>query len=344
MRRREPVPTTGPLRAAVVGCGGIGSRRSETKRMPGILSHAEAYAASPDTDLVGLADADEEALRRAGRLWNVTDLHHDVAGLARAVRPHIVSICTPDDTHARLVREAIEAGIPAILCEKPLATDVRTAAEVAALARASGTVLAVNYTRRYDPLHRQVRDRLLAGEIGALRHVTGWYTKGIVHNGTHLLDTLRFLCGEIEEVRGMPTGAGPADGPTPAALLRFAGGATGYLHGCDARDFTIFEIDLLGTAGRFRLIDQGHALECFVVGESPYYPDDRELLSAPAPPAVGLRDALLHAVADTARALRTGRPPACTAEDAVRALELAHEILRHAAQMPPAPSRAGRRG
>jgi len=303
--------------------------------MPGILSHAEAYMVCPDTELVALADIDENALYRAGHFWGVRRLYLDAATLFREVKPLIVSICTPDSTHAEMVRLALGAGVPAILCEKPLATCVDEAITLVRLANERGAVLAVNYSRRYDPMHHQVRAHILGGGLGVIRHVAGWYTKGIVHNGTHLLDTLRFLCGEIAEVEGFNPRPGPAGDSTPDALLYFSGGFPGWIHGCNAEDFTIFEIDLLGSSGRIRLVDQGHSLEYLSVGKSKYYLGYRELLPQPFAPAVGLRDALLHAVQDTVRALRTGSQPLCTAEDAVRVLELAQKIARQAEQSRP---------
>ncbi|MSQ13343.1 MAG: Gfo/Idh/MocA family oxidoreductase [Dehalococcoidia bacterium] len=329
------------LRAAVIGCGNIGSRRSENKKMPGVLSHAEAYRACEDTQLVAFADANQDALERAGNLWNVKQLYRDPATLFRTEHLDMVSICTPDATHAEVLRLAIDAGIPAVLCEKPLGMTHQEASSLAAQAEARGIVLAVNYQRRYDPMHRRVREAIQAGEIGQVRHVSAWYTKGIVHNGTHLLDTLRFLCGEIVRAEGLNPRPDPSGDSTPDAVLTFAGGFTGFVHGCSAEAFAVFEIDVIGSHGRVRLVDEGHVLEFYVMGDSRYYPGYRQLVRAPFEPSEGLRDPLLHPVEDTVRALRTGARPACTAADAVRALELAQEIAHTAATRPHPPTGGG---
>ncbi|MBM3946872.1 MAG: Gfo/Idh/MocA family oxidoreductase [SAR202 cluster bacterium] len=320
------------LRAAVIGCGAIGSRRSENKKMPGVLSHAEAYRLCPNTDLVALADADAAALQRAGHLWNVEHLYRDAAALLKSERPDIVSICTPDATHADILRLTFDASVPAVLCEKPLATTLEEARALAAEAEGTGTVLAVNYQRRYDPMHRRVRDAIQSGTIGEVRHVTGWYTKGIVHNGTHLLDTLRFLCGEIVHVEGLNPRPGPPGDSTPDAVLTFAGGFTGFVHGCSAEEFAVFDIDVIGSRGRVRLVEEGHAVEFYTLGDSQYYPDYRQFVQAPFEPSAGLRDPLLYPVEDTVRALGTRSYPACTAADAIRALDLALLIARSAAR------------
>lgn len=334
MADRPPRGLSSPFRAAVIGCGNIGSRRSENKKMPGVLSHAEAYRACKDTQLVALADADQDALERAGTLWNVKRLYRDPATLFRTEPLDMVSICTPDATHAEVVRLAIDAGVPAVLCEKPLGMTHQEASSLAAQAEARGIVLAVNYQRRYDPMHRRVRAAIQAGDIGQVRHVSAWYTKGIVHNGTHLLDTLRFLCGEIVRAEGLNPRPDPSGDSTPDAVLTFAGGFTGFVHGCSAEAFAVFEIDVIGSQGRVCLVDEGHVLEFYTIGDSKYYPGYHQLVRTPFEPSEGLRDPLLHPVEDTVRALRTGARPACTAADAVRALELAQEIARTATARP----------
>jgi len=58
----------------------------------------------------------------------------DVAHLLAEQNPDIVSVCTPDATHADILYTVLKTtGVRAVLAEKPLALDVRQARDVFAL-------------------------------------------------------------------------------------------------------------------------------------------------------------------------------------------------------------------
>ena len=57
-------------------------------------------------------------------------------------------IATPAETHAVLVKAAIERGCP-VRCEKPLAETVRECLQMAAASEVSGKLLMVSQSRRY---------------------------------------------------------------------------------------------------------------------------------------------------------------------------------------------------
>jgi predicted dehydrogenase len=310
------------MRAAVIGCGAIGAGGADTHADVGVLTHAAAYTACPDTELVAVCDADAERARAAAERWGAAPHTDPAAALEGA---EIVSVCTPDATHAELVDLALGTpGVRAVLAEKPLALDSAAAAGLAARARRRGTVLAVNYTRRFAPAFRGLG-------VGEVQHVSGVYVKGLFHNGTHWLDLLRMLAGDPVAVRGWDRLG--EDGPDPSldAELTLANGAGARLAALDSRRFTAFEMDLVGEAGRVRIAESGHVVEVAQVGDDPRHPGYRVL--RPAERIVGaLHDAALHAVADVVRCVRDGGDPACTGEDGAAALALAEAIRASAAR------------
>ena len=100
-----------------------------------------------------------------------------------------------------MARLALEApSVRAILCEKPLATDAQEGGELVRRANGTGTIVAVAYVRRYAGNMRNLRRRLEEGSLGPVRAVSGWYGNGLLHNGSHWLDLLRMLAGEVEWV------------------------------------------------------------------------------------------------------------------------------------------------
>jgi predicted dehydrogenase len=81
----------------------------------------------------------------------------------------LVHIATPPATHYSLVLEALESG-KHVLCEKPLATSIKHAEEMIALANQNSRILAVNLIMRYNPLCIVVRDILNEGLLGLPLH------------------------------------------------------------------------------------------------------------------------------------------------------------------------------
>lgn len=313
--------------AAVVGCGFIGA--GPIVPGSGIQSHAAAWTNHPGVRLGGLVDPDPARLAEASTRWRAPGFE-TLDRMLATVRPEIVSVASPDESHAAILDQVLEApSVQAVLAEKPLALDVDEARRLVAKARDRGVVLAVNYVRRFAPSHRQL-ERWLAGKpLGRIELVRGSYVRGIKHNGTHWLDLVRFLVGEIAEVRGTGTVPPDAADATIDVELAFANGARGQLHGLVTAPYSLFELDLVGDRGRVRIIDAGQRVETFVATPSRRFPGFRELLPA-AGPTGGLADLLMHAATDLVEALATGREPAATGDDAVIALELASRALEDA--------------
>jgi predicted dehydrogenase len=309
------------LRCALIGCGKIGSEFADDESRVGIYSHAGAYKACPDTELVAVCDADQERRDRCAARWNVGAAFADYRELLGQGGFDMVSVCTPDGTHEAVIDAAIESpGLKAILAEKPLAMSVAAATRLAARAIDKGILLAVNYSRRFAPSHRSLSRWLREGNIGTIRSVSGNYYGGVVHIATHWFDLARLMVGDVATIQGFPE-KNSGDDPSLDMRLTFKGGATGYLHAVKDSEFTVFEMDILGSRGRARILDSGHVFELFVAKESPHYSGYRSLARV-AGPEGGMRDLLLHAVNNVAETLKGKESLYCSAEDGVAALNV----------------------
>lgn len=309
-------------RAALIGCGKIASEFADDPRAIGVCTHAGAYEACPQTQLVAVADANTEKVARCGERWKVQSRYRDPFQLLKEQKPEIVSICTPDGSHYELIRTALlTEGVQAVLAEKPLAIKLEEAEELVRLARQRNIILAVNYSRRYSAELTRLRDGLNSGQLGELRVVRGLYTKGTLHNGTHWYDLLRFLAGEVEAVRGTDRLHEPGPDPTLDVTLTCQSGAVAELHACSPDDFTVFEMDLIGTRGRVQLTESCDMLERYEVIDGVPYAGYRSLVLAEQVSGT-LQNVLLHAVEDVVDCLESGRPPRCSGEDGQRALQI----------------------
>src|SRR5579864_2106046 len=109
------------LRAGIVGCGRIGCAFDDDPRRGYVSTHAGAYALSPDVHLAALADIDAAKLERYGNKFEVPARYTDYRAMLERERLDILSVCTWNDTHRPIIADAVERGVRAIFCEKPVA-------------------------------------------------------------------------------------------------------------------------------------------------------------------------------------------------------------------------------
>ena len=149
------------LRVGIAGTGFIGGVHARSARLAGARVVAVA-ASSPESAAAAAADLHvERALRSADEL--VHDPEVDV-----------VHICTPNHLHQPLAEAALAAG-KHVVCEKPLALDAAGAAQLVAAAADSTRQAAVPFVYRFYPMVREARERVRAGETGAVHLVHGTY-------------------------------------------------------------------------------------------------------------------------------------------------------------------------
>ena len=145
--------------------------------------------------------------------------------------------------------------------KKPLAQRLPDAQRMVVLAENSGCALLVNYVRRFDPGVHQLRQTLRQGIIGDVYKAVVWYSKGLVHSGSHFMDLLMFLFGQPgkpvvhttgEQWHGMD--------PEPDFMIPI-GGVHAHFLAARERCFPLHTAELLGTKGMIRYYNSGHAIE-----------------------------------------------------------------------------------
>ncbi len=162
-----------------------------------------------------------------------------------------VVLATPHTRHRAQVEAAAAAG-KHVYCEKPFALSRADAqAMLDACARARVTI-AVGHHFRLMPSMKALRHEVASGALGTIMHVEGNYSHdwlkdlpvdswraapaesragGMTGMGIHVLDCFRDLVGPMRRISALTTRrALPLPtGDTTAALIEFAGGATGTL-------------------------------------------------------------------------------------------------------------------
>jgi predicted dehydrogenase len=310
-------------RAAVIGCGRIGSGQDLQSSSLGVYSHCEAFRVCNRTDLLAICELNAEALEKCQARWNVPMAFARVEDLLANAKPEIVSICVPDWAHGSVSRLVLEApSTRCVILEKPLAATLFEAIEIVELAERQGIPLIVNYTRRYCDSHRRLRDFIRGAGLGRLRSISGLYTKGVLHNGTHWIDLLHFLGEEIHSLHAFGAVDYFEDDPTLNFSFQTLSGATGFLQGFPKDICTVFEMELRGELGRVRILDSGAEFEWWHIAESPDY-SNHKVFQRTTGLSGGLADAILCLVEDAISCIETHSRPFCSGKDAIEAMKVA---------------------
>lgn len=238
------------IRVAVIGCGSIAEHR-----------HAPEYGARGDVEIVAFCDpAPQRAERLAERYGGKAFASwEDVLALDSV---DAVSVCTSNSTHAEIAIRALAAGRH-VLCEKPMATSLADARNMARTAAKCGRTLMIGHNQRFAPAHVKAKELLMGGALGrvlAFKTTFGhggpegwsadkgagtWFFRksaaamgALGDLGVHKADLVRHLLGEeIDEVFAVTTtmdkkyeNGTPVDVEDNAVcVLRARGGVTGTL-------------------------------------------------------------------------------------------------------------------
>ncbi len=317
-------------RAAVIGCGRIGLSLAEDRRRPKPASHAEAYNLHPRTELVGLVEKNPLRQVVARRLFPGVPIFETSNELFATMVPDIVSIATWHNTHYSEVLRAAQARVPIVICEKPLAISICEGQEMIAACAASGSLLFVNHSRRFDPVLAGIRRDIKSGKLGKVYQVTGWYAGGIKSIGTHLVDFLIYLFGDAIECWGRRnplTHSSSTEDFAVDAMLEFEDGVRACLQSTDISQYGIFEIRLLGERGELFIRDSGRIVEFTEVKPSPIYDRFSELSYAERTTIQTTPDGLLfHLIQNAVDCLDKTAPPISTGMDALTALCLVERL------------------
>ena len=127
------------IRAAVIGAGMI----ARAAHIPALLSAGESV------ELVAVCDRDAETAAACAKDFSVPRWYADEEALLREERPDLVCVCTPNGTHVRITRLALENGAN-VICEKPLALSYREGLGLYRLAEEKGLCLAACQTQRFQ--------------------------------------------------------------------------------------------------------------------------------------------------------------------------------------------------
>ncbi|WP_253377162.1 Gfo/Idh/MocA family protein [unidentified bacterial endosymbiont] len=194
--------TPSPLRVAIIGAGQVADK-----------VHASYYATRSDVHMEAVMDSRLEQAQAFAERYGIASAWSDVHAMLWAVKPDVVSVCSPNRFHFEHVLAALEAGCH-VMCEKPPAMTPQQADEMRLAARKAGKVLAYDFHHRFALDTQLLREAVQSGTFGeiyytsaqALRRcgVPGWgvFTNKslqgggpLIDIGIHMLDAAMYVLG-----------------------------------------------------------------------------------------------------------------------------------------------------
>lgn len=317
------------LNAAIIGCGKIGCFYPRDPKRSGIYTHAEAYQNCQQTQLLALCDTDLQQAKRAQALWGGQYLYTNFLQLIKQQPIDLLSICTPDATHASIMKLVLQYNrAKVILLEKPIAMTLADALELKALAAASSCKILVNYSRCYDAKHIRVRNYIKQGKLGDLVSANGCYGKGILHNGGHWFNLFFFLTQRNLKITYATllnyTTAYNENDPSPSVAGITPEGVHVSLQSLPYKNYALFEMDLFFEYGRIRITDSGGKVELFATAATASFESHR--LDSYAI-WKDLDDPTLNLVNQAVACTKHQKNPlSCSLEDGIKVLEIIEQI------------------
>ena len=246
------------VRWGVIGAGGFADRRviPQIKKAKGC-------------ELEGIMVRDINRAEKLAQKHGARKFYDSADSLLEDTDIDAVYICTPVYLHKELTIKAAESG-KHILCEKPIALDVKEGKEMIEACDKYNVKLMIGFMMRFHPAHKKAKELINEGTLGdiVLANIQNflWYPPmeghwrqkkelgggGVLMDvGSHCIDLLSFLLGKVTGVVGV-TKSIIFDYPvedTSTVIMDFERGSRGIVENSFAIPHRENHLEIYGTRG-----------------------------------------------------------------------------------------------
>ncbi|KAA0684498.1 Gfo/Idh/MocA family oxidoreductase [Azospirillum brasilense] len=177
------------------------------------VKHLEAVAAIDGIEVVSVVGGEPDDIEGFAKARGIPHWTKDLAESLERSDVDAVILATPTPVHAAQAIQCLEAG-KHVLVEIPMADNLADAERLVAVQRASGLVAMAGHTRRFNPSHQWIRNRVQAGELtiqqmdvqtyffrrsnmNALGKPRTWTDHLLWHHACHTVDLFQYQTGEV---------------------------------------------------------------------------------------------------------------------------------------------------
>jgi predicted dehydrogenase len=147
------------IRVGVVGAGTYGESLVQAFYSAHLME---------EIDFAAVADLNPAVLEKMKRLYGLQG-YTDYKEMFDKESLDAVAVVTPDYLHKQIAVEAAARKIH-VLVQKPLATDVQEGREMLAAAGENKIMLYVDFHKRFDPAHIQLKQAVQSGKLGEIEY------------------------------------------------------------------------------------------------------------------------------------------------------------------------------
>ncbi len=187
------------IKVALAGAGAFG------------IKHLDAIRLIDGVEVVSLVSRELEKTKEIAAKYGIGHVSTDLADSLALQQVDAVILCTPTQLHAEQSIACLNAG-KHVQVEIPLADSLAGAEAVVALQKKTGLVAMCGHTRRFNPSHQFVHQRIAAGEfhiqqmdvqtyffrrsnMNALGQPRSWTDHLLWHHAAHTVDLFAYQCG-----------------------------------------------------------------------------------------------------------------------------------------------------
>ena len=188
------------MRVILAGAGAFGQK------------HLDAMKTIGGIEVLSLVGRDIEATRTAAAKYGVAHATTDLGAALALPGVDAAILCTPTPMHASQAIQCLEAG-KHVQVEIPLADSLFDAEAVNRIQQRTGLVCMVGHTRRFNPSHQWLHQRIARGELkvlqmdvqtyffrrtntNALGQPRSWTDHLLWHHAAHTVDLFAYQTGE----------------------------------------------------------------------------------------------------------------------------------------------------
>ena len=140
------------IKVALAGAGAFG------------IKHLDGITNIDGVEVVSLVSRDLDKTREVADKYGIGHIATDLADSLALPEVDAVILCTPTEMHADQSIQCLKAG-KHVQVEIPLADTLKGADEVARMQKETGLVAMVGHTRRFNPSHQWVHNKIRSGEF-----------------------------------------------------------------------------------------------------------------------------------------------------------------------------------
>ncbi|HRQ03585.1 MAG TPA: Gfo/Idh/MocA family oxidoreductase, partial [Ottowia sp.] len=190
---------TKPIKVALAGAGAFG------------IKHLDGIRNIDGVEVVSLVGRRKEPTQEVADKYGIKHVATDLAESLALPEVDAAILCTPTQMHAAQSIQCLQAG-KHVQVEIPLADNLKDAQAVVDLQKQTGLVAMVGHTRRFNPSHQYVHQKIRAGEFSiqqmdvqtyffrrtntnALGQARSWTDHLLWHHAAHTVDLFAYQAG-----------------------------------------------------------------------------------------------------------------------------------------------------